>query len=96
MHDKRRGADDEGVPTPAERDERDQAAVLRLVLLLHPHPLTLDELVRETTAASLEFAERDRIERAVRSLVEGGLIRRHGDLVLPTRAAVLFYELEEV
>lgn len=83
-------------PTTAALDARDQAGVLRKILYLHPHALTLEELLREMTAASLEFKEQDRINRAVTDLVAGGLIHREGDFVLPTRAAVLFYELEEV
>lgn len=88
-------------PTPTERpltaalDARDQAGVLRHVLSLHPQVLTFDELARELTAGATCFAERDRIERAVRDLVAGGLLHRDGEWVLPTRAAVLFYELEE-
>lgn len=57
--------------------------------------LTLDELVRELTVDSAEFQERDRVQRAVRDLIAGGLIHRVGDLVLPTRAAVNFHELGE-
>lgn len=95
MHDKPRGAGDEERATTTALDERDQAGVLRHVLSLHPHALTLDELVRELTAGAIGFAERDRIERAVRDLGAGGLLHRDGDRVLPTRAAILFYELEE-
>lgn len=95
MQDKPSGAGNERATTTAEQDLRDQAAVLRQVLFLHPQALTLDELVRELTAASPEFCEQDRIERAVRDLVGGGLIHRDGARVFPTRAAVLFYELEE-
>jgi hypothetical protein len=76
-------------------DLRDQAAVLRHVLYLHPQALTLEELARELTAAAPEFTEGDRIKRAVRDLIAGGLLHRVGDVVLPTRAAARFYELEE-
>jgi hypothetical protein len=82
-------------PTTAALDARDQASVLRQVLSLYPQALTLDELVREMTAAAPEFSERDRIERAVNDLVAGGLMHWNGAFVLPTRAAVLYYELEE-
>jgi hypothetical protein len=96
MHDKPRGASDERATTTAALDARDQAGVLRQILSLYPQALTLDEVVREMTAAAPEFSERDRIERAVNDLVAGGLMHRNGSFVLPTRAAVLFYELEEV
>lgn len=96
MRNKRNSGDDECAATTAALDARDQAGVLRQVLSLYPQALTLDEVVREMTAAAPEFSERDRIERAVSDLVAGGLMHRNGTFVLPTRAAVLFYELEEV
>jgi hypothetical protein len=89
MHDKPSGAGDESATTTAHKDRRDQAAVLRQILDLHPEPLTLAELTREMTSDSTDFQERDRIERAVRELIGGGLLHLVGDLVLPTRAAVL-------
>lgn len=94
MHDKPSGAVDERATTAAE-DIKDRARVLREVLDLYPETLTLDELIRELTADSVEFQERDRVQRAVRDLIAGGLIHRVGDLVLPTRAAVNFHELGE-
>jgi hypothetical protein len=94
MHDKPSGAIDERATTAAE-DIKDRARVLRDVLDLYPETLTLDELVRELTVDSVEFQERDRVQRAVRDLIAGGLIHRVGDLVLPTRAAVNFHELGE-
>jgi hypothetical protein len=94
MHDKPIGAAHEGA-TAAAQDVRDRARVLREVLDLYPETRTLDELVRELTVDSVEFQERDRVQRAVRDLIAGGLIHRVGDLVLPTRAAVNFQELSE-
>lgn len=94
MQDKTIGAAHEGATTAAQ-DVKDRARVLREVLDLYPETLTLDELVRELTIDSVEFEERDRVERAVRDLIAGGLLHRVGDLVLPTRAAVNFQELSE-
>ncbi len=71
-----------------------RSARSRLVLAMHPDHFTLDELIREMTAGSHDFAERDAVERAVRDLVGAGLLRRCGELVLPTRAAVHFHRLE--
>ena len=51
------------------------------------------DLVREITAGSADFAEGDRIERAVCELVGVGLFFRSDELVLPTRAALRFDEL---
>jgi hypothetical protein len=89
MQDKPGGAGDERATTTAQEDHRDQARVLRAILDLHPEPLTLAELTREMTIDSTDHAERDRIERAVRDLIGGGVLHLVGDLVLPTRAAVL-------
>ena len=94
MQDKPIGAAHEGTTTAAQ-DVHDRARVLREVLDLYPETLTLDELVRELTVDSVEFQERDRVQRAVRDLIAGGLIHRVGDLVLPTRAAVKSHELSE-
>jgi hypothetical protein len=95
MRNKPSSGDNERAATTIDLDVRDQAGVLRQVLSLYPQALTLEELVREMTAAAPEFSERDRIERAVNDLVAGGLMHRNGTFVLPTRAALLYYELEE-
>jgi hypothetical protein len=79
--------------TNAEQDARDQAEVLREVLAIYPESLTIHELIRELTVASTDFTERDRIQRAVRVLIAGGLLYGVGDFVLPTRAAVNFHDL---
>jgi hypothetical protein len=81
--------------TTATLDERDQARVLRQILLLYPESLTLAELTRELTIASDDFEEQDWISRAVRDLIAVGLLHRVGELVLPTRAAAYFHALEE-
>jgi hypothetical protein len=39
------------------------------------------------------FVERDRIERAVRDLIAGGLLHEDAMLILPTRAAVLCHSI---
>lgn len=96
MHDKPSGASDERATTTAELDDRDQAAILREVLFIYPEVLTLDELARQMTFASDAFAQRDRIERAVRDLTGDGLMHQVGPLVLPTRTAVVFNRLAEL
>jgi hypothetical protein len=84
--------------TTAAEDTRDQAAVLRHVLDLHPETLTLDELMREMLIAvsSSQFAaEDDASRRAVRDLAAVGLLHEEGSRVIPTRAAVVFHSLYE-
>ena len=98
MHDKPKGAGvDPALNAIGDEDVQDQSRVLREVLDLNPEIRTKDELVRELTIASPEFMERDRIERAVRDLVAGGLLHvRAGDLILPTQPAVHFHCLYEL
>jgi hypothetical protein len=79
--------------TPAEADERDQAAVLGHVLAEHPDQLTVSELTREVARAGADFSEGDAIERAVRDLVAAGLLHRQGEAIRPTRAALRFERL---
>lgn len=95
MHDKPSGAGDESATSTAQEDRRDQAAVFRHILSIYPEVLTQAELIREMTggAASPGFVERDRIERAVRDLIAGGLLHEDAMLILPTRAAVLCHSI---
>jgi hypothetical protein len=95
MQDKPKGAGHASAATTAQEDYRDQAAVLRQILDLHPEPLTLVELTREMTIDSTDHTEQDRIERAVRDLIGGGVLHLVGDLVLPTRTAVLCHFILE-
>lgn len=88
-----RRADDQAVPDTVAEDDRDQAAVLTHVLMLHPTHLTLPDLAREIGAGTTEFDAGDRTERAVRDLTGVGLLYCTGGLVLPTHAAIRFDEL---
>ena len=54
----------------------------------------LTELVRELTDTPDDFASRDRIEIAVQQLARAGLLHRHGQFVLPTRALLRAIELD--
>lgn len=74
-------------------DDTVEAAVLQLILDLHPTLLTVAELVREIAGERLTFAERDAVERAVRDLVAAGLLHEGDKFAIPTRAAVRFSEL---
>jgi hypothetical protein len=76
-------------------DENVEAAVMQQLLDLHPTPLTLIELIRELAGEHAGFAERDAVERAVRSLSATGLLHEGEDFVVPTRAALRFSELQD-
>jgi len=81
-----------------EEDDREQVAVLRRVLELHPATLTMDELIRDMTGGrAREFSEIDAIQRAVRDLAASGLLHppAEGEMVKPTRPALRYFELTE-
>lgn len=82
---------DQSTSTAVE-DLQDERAVFIHVVETHPTTLKLSDLTRELGDPE-DFQERDRIERAVRELVKGGLLFRAECGVLPTRAALRAYEL---
>jgi hypothetical protein len=86
--DRRAEAEHRNVPTTEREDAAIRAAVLALLLDQHPAQLTLAELAREVAADPGDFAQRDAIARAVRDLVGAGLLHRHGEFAIPTRAAI--------
>ena len=91
-----KGAGDGPAITTWDEDNREEWAVLRQVLELHPTTLTQDELVRELNGGRpREFSEVDRVERAIRELAGTGLLHRPGEdeMVTPTRSALRFFEL---
>ncbi len=65
-----------------------EAAVLMLLLALHPAQLTLEELALEIGAGSGRIEAAAAVEQAVGELVASGLLHRQGDFVLPTHAAL--------
>jgi hypothetical protein len=86
MHDQSKAA-----PNAAE-DLQDERAVLVHLVETFPQTLRLSDLIRELGGAE-SFEKRDGIERAVRELVQGGLLFRCSGAVLPTRATLRAYEL---
>lgn len=86
MHDQPKAASN------AAQDQTDQRTILVHVIEALPTSLRLMDLIREVGDPD-DFAKRDAVERAVRDLVKGGLLFRCEDAVLPTRQAVLAYEL---
>jgi hypothetical protein len=79
--------------THDDHEDLTASALLNVLLLAQPAQRSMDELVRELTECPDAFAERDRVENAIRDLVAAGLAHRHGDFVFATRAAVRFDEL---
>lgn len=80
-------------PSAAAKDPKTESAVLQYILAFHPVQTSLEELLREFDHGSGDAAQRNAVERAVHDLVGSGLLRRSGQLVLPTRAALRFDEL---
>jgi hypothetical protein len=81
------------IQSAAGEDVRTESAVLQYILAFHPVQTSLEELLREFDQGTGDATQRDAVERAVRDLVGAGLLRRSGELVLPTRAALRFDEL---
>lgn len=80
--------------SPDGEDRQEERAVLLHVVESHPTTLRLSDLIRDLSDPE-DFHERDRLERAVRELIKGGLLFRSGGAVLPTRSALYAYELLE-
>ena len=81
------------IQAPTEHDAATEAAVLAQLLALHPTQPSFDELLHDVASDPDDFSQRDAVERAVRDLAASGLVRRSGELVLPSRAALRFDEL---
>jgi hypothetical protein len=57
---------------------------------LHPERLSAEELQREMLAGRQAFAQSDAYDCAMRDLTAAGRLRRDGDSIVPTRAALYF------
>lgn len=88
---------DKGRPVAgnAAGDRRDEGAVLRHVIAVHPATLRLSDLIRELGEPD-DFAKRDAVERAVRELVKGGLLFKCEGAVLPTRQTLYLWQTLEL
>jgi hypothetical protein len=83
-----------GAAAPPPDEEYVDRAVLGVVLERHPAPVAFAELVAELVDADERPVLSEPFVRdGVAHLVAAGLARRHGQLVLATRAAVRFDEL---
>lgn len=87
--------DPSGLPDAAAKDVHMEFVVLTYLLDEHPAQLTIAELSRALDAEPDGFDDRDAVQRAVRELAGAGLLHRHGEFVLPTRAARYFERLSE-
>jgi hypothetical protein len=76
-------------------DEAWQLAVLSRVLAFHPERLSAMERRRDMLAGEQDFQQIDAHDRAVRDLIGAGLLRRDGDSVVATHAAMYFYTLND-
>ena len=83
------------VVDPEAEDRRDEGAVLRHVVETHPATLRLSGLIHELSDDE-SFGGRDRIERAVRELVKGGLLFRCEGVILPTRQSLYLWQTLEL
>jgi hypothetical protein len=68
--------------------------VRALLVAEHPALLTVSELIRELAQEDESFSTADSVRRAIRDLTGAGLLSRQAELVVPTRAARHFEELE--
>jgi hypothetical protein len=80
---------------PGKEDQQDERAVLSHVLDVHPVTLRLSDLIRELSDGD-SFGDHDRIERAVRELVKGGLLFRCEGVILPTRQTLYLWNTLEL
>ncbi len=96
MHDHPKGASDESAPpTPSEVDRQVERVVLTHLLDADPDRLTIPEVSRAMNAGKTAFGSEDAVERAIVQLAGAGLLHCCGGFVLPTRAALYFWRLEE-
>jgi hypothetical protein len=79
--------------TLAEEDERDQKAILSLVIDEHPRQLTLGELARALAPEVADCSVPDWLERGIQELIGWGLLHHAADSVRPSRVALRFQEL---
>lgn len=84
--------------TPSDEDARWDLDILEEVFIHHPYHLREDELLQALGAgADAEFGVVDGARRAIRDLTRNGvLLRREGNVIAPTLAAVTLAEIFQV
>ena len=87
------------LPDPERPDETEERkvewAVLAYLLDADPDRFTVPEVSRAMNAGKTGFGSADAVERAIVELVGAGLLHCCSGFVLPTRAALYFWRLEE-
>jgi hypothetical protein len=81
--------------SPAAEDRKVESAALAFLLAEYPNQLTIPEVSWSLNPRSEEFAEGDAVERAVRQLVGADLLHCREGFVVPTRAALYYWRLEQ-
>lgn len=81
--------------SPSDEDRKVEWAVLSFLLDRHPDSkLSIMEVSRALNEGPVTCSQNDAVERAVRELVGTDLLRCEGSRVLPTRAALRFWQLD--
>lgn len=90
---------DRGLPDPSrpnnDDDRKVEWVVLGYLLDADPDRFTIPEVSLVMNAGEADFGSEDAVERAIRQLVGAGLLHCCGGFILPTRAALYFWRLEE-
>ena len=81
--------------TPADADRKVEWTVLGYLLDADPDRFTIPEVSRAMNTGMTGFSSEDAVERAIRQLVGAGLLHCCGGFILPTRAALYFWRLED-
>lgn len=71
-----------------------QQAILGLLLNEYPGQMSKTELARELLGEDPGFAAGDAYQRALEALINAGLLQSCEPLILPTRAAQQYHQLE--
>lgn len=81
-------------PLTRSQGQEGRARGPRLLIFRHPERLTIAELSRVLNEEKDGFDNKDAVERAVRKLVDAGLLECRAEFVVPTRAALYFEALD--
>lgn len=79
--------------TPEVDDAKVEAAILQLLLAMHPAQVTFAELARLMAMDPVDFDQRDTVDQAVCELAGSGLLHRNGEAIFASHAAVRCDEL---